>query len=235
MYKKLTKTFLIKEYINKRQKTATIAKMVGCDKSTVLLKLKKYSIPIRSCNSIKEDITDNQYYKLKVIKKIKTHKQYGRTQWLCKCECGNERICIYTKLVNKKIKACYKCCMKRKNGIHHHSWSRGKYISGAIFGKIKTGAKERKIYFDLNIEYLELLLEKQNFKCALSGIELILPKTNLDNYTISLDRIDSSKGYIKGNVQWVHKWVNYMKVDFDEKEFIEFCIMIANYSGTKYK
>lgn len=46
--------------------------------------------------------------------------------------------------------------------------------------------------------------------------------------TASLDRIDSSKPYVKDNVQWVHKVVNNMKWDFDQNEFIEWCKIIAS-------
>lgn len=47
----------------------------------------------------------------------------------------------------------------------------------------------------------------------------------------SLDRIDSSKGYIPGNIQWVHKDVNSLKSNFDEEESIKWCTMIAEYRG----
>jgi hypothetical protein len=47
--------------------------------------------------------------------------------------------------------------------------------------------------------------------------------------TASLDRINSKKGYTKDNVQWVHKWINFMKQDLDEEEFITFCEAIVNY------
>lgn len=40
---------------------------------------------------------------------------------------------------------------------------------------------------------------------------------------LHLDRIDSSKGYIEGNVQWVHKDVNMMKQNYSQKYFIEMC------------
>jgi hypothetical protein len=43
-----------------------------------------------------------------------------------------------------------------------------------------------------------------------------------------LDRVDSSKGYIEGNVQWVHKTINLMKQSFNQKEFIHFCKLVAN-------
>jgi hypothetical protein len=39
----------------------------------------------------------------------------------------------------------------------------------------------------------------------------------------SLDRIDSKKGYVEGNVHWVHKDVNMMKRNFTEEYFINLC------------
>ena len=46
--------------------------------------------------------------------------------------------------------------------------------------------------------------------------------------TASLDRIDSSKGYVIGNVQWVHKDINIMKNKFDNQYFIDMCKKIAS-------
>lgn len=46
----------------------------------------------------------------------------------------------------------------------------------------------------------------------------------------SLDRIDSDKGYIEGNVQWLHKWVNLMKSDFTQDEFLNYCRLIIEHN-----
>ena len=35
-------------------------------------------------------------------------------------------------------------------------------------------------------------------------------------YSTSLDRIDSKMGYIKGNVRWVSRAINWMKNDMDD-------------------
>jgi len=94
-----------------------------------------------------------------------------------------------------------------------------------------SGAKRRNFDFSISIEYAWSILIKQNKKCALSGIELSFCTSRLDKtslQTASLDRIDSSKGYIEGNIQWIHKKVNKMKMNTEEKEFIEFCKLIAN-------
>jgi hypothetical protein len=56
---------------------------------------------------------------------------------------------------------------------------------------------------------------------------LILPQRCKDNtHTASLDRIDSSKGYFKGNVQWIHKDLNVMKMDLTEEKFIDYCKLV---------
>lgn len=61
-------------------------------------------------------------------------------------------------------------------------------------------------------------------------IELPKGKTKDDNrHTASLDRIDNTKGYIPGNVQWVHKSVNFCKGTLKERYFIKLCCQIANH------
>ena len=44
-----------------------------------------------------------------------------------------------------------------------------------------------------------------------------------------LDRIDNDKGYIIGNIQWVHKDINKMKWKFNINKFIQMCREVANY------
>ncbi len=84
-------------------------------------------------------------------------------------------------------------------------------------------------------EDLWKLFLQQNKKCALSGIELTFSKIRKDTTgkTISLDRIDSSKGYVPGNVQFVHKHINIMKNKFDQDYFISLCKSIINHDQTE--
>jgi hypothetical protein len=44
---------------------------------------------------------------------------------------------------------------------------------------------------------------------------------------ITKDRIDSSKGYVVGNIQWVHKHINKMKNKYPQDHFIEMCRLVA--------
>jgi hypothetical protein len=45
--------------------------------------------------------------------------------------------------------------------------------------------------------------------------------------TASIDRIDNAEGYLVGNVQLLHKDVNFMKHHFDQDYFIEVCNNIS--------
>lgn len=47
--------------------------------------------------------------------------------------------------------------------------------------------------------------------------------------TASLDRIDSTKGYIHGNLQWIHKDLNQMKSNRTQDEFLEWVRKVYSY------
>ena len=49
----------------------------------------------------------------------------------------------------------------------------------------------------------------------------------INDYNISIDRKDSSKGYTKDNIQLVGAIINIMKNDIDEKDFLLFVSTIA--------
>ena len=87
-------------------------------------------------------------------------------------------------------------------------------------------AKRRQKECTITIEYIEELFNLQDGFCAISGIKI-------DRRNMSLDRINSTIGYVEGNVQWVHKKINQMKSNFDENEFIEMCNKVANYNILK--
>ena len=67
--------------------------------------------------------------------------------------------------------------------------------------------------------------------CAISGIKLIFARSWTRDQTASLDRIDSKKGYVEGNVQWVHKRINEMKMDHSNKELISWARKIVKYNS----
>jgi hypothetical protein len=60
--------------------------------------------------------------------------------------------------------------------------------------------KQRHFDFNIDVEHINYLFEKQNGKCYWFGVNLIPSKNKKNPQQPSLDRIDNNLGYVKGNV-----------------------------------
>lgn len=94
--------------------------------------------------------------------------------------------------------------------------------------------KKRDPNYDITIEDLLLQWNQQNGICVYSGVKLNHPKDGGSNMIkASLDRIDSSKGYIKGNIQFISISCNHAKNSMTHEEMLEFCEIISNHYKKK--
>ena len=94
------------------------------------------------------------------------------------------------------------------------------------FKHLLRSCKRRDKNTDIDLDYLKTLWEDQNGKCLITGVDLILDICQNKNYQASLDRIDNSLRYVKGNVRYTSVSINWLKNDLDDdhlKEFIEIC------------
>jgi hypothetical protein len=173
------------------------------------------------------ELNGKRFGKLIVISLDHTCGAKNATYWKCKCDCGNERV----------IKGCYltagtkSCgCLISKIGTNHKGFKGTGEISASLWNRIKSGAERRELEFTISIDYAWNLFLKQNRKCALTDkpLELFTVIHRKIQGTASLDRIDSSKGYVEGNVQWLHKDVNMLKSNYDQTYFIELCKLVAS-------
>ena len=122
---------------------------------------------------------------------------------------------------------------KSKENIEHlKSISNNHRDEFTPFRYTLRNAKKRFKEFDLDLEYLKELWEIQDGICPYTKIKLTLPeyKNTIEDARIraSLDRIDPSKGYVKGNVQFISTSINYMKNDLSHEETIEFIKTIVS-------
>ena len=77
--------------------------------------------------------------------------------------------------------------------------------------------------------------EKQKGKCAISGIEMTYitgAKKGYIAHNASIDRIDSSMGYTKENVQLVCTIINFMKSNLSQEELVFYCEQIIKKQNT---
>jgi hypothetical protein len=150
--------------------------------------------------------------------------------WHCQCRCGTTKDVFETHLVRGTSKSCG-CQIRR--GKECSFFTGYEEISGSYWKGILRNAKgeraresRKKLKLNITLEYIWRLFLEQDRKCNLSGL---LIEFGI-NQTASLDRIDNSKGYIEGNVQWIHKDINRMKNVFSQDYFIDTCKKIANHN-----
>jgi hypothetical protein len=224
----MDKTILEKLYIKEKKSSVEIGKMFDVCNTTVCKRLKTYGIPIRSslehaANYLAKHI-GKKFGRLVIIERAQIASRGTKdrmSKWKCKCDCGKILIIRLRDLKSGLTTSC---------GCERRKWYGG--VSGEMLTQIKRNADIRKFDFNLTAKQIWNLFLKQDKKCAISGIELVLNREhgwNRKKNTASLDRIDSSKGYSLDNVQWVHKIVNRMKWDLNQKEFLNWIKIIAKH------
>lgn len=143
-------------------------------------------------------------------------------RWCSKCSgCGAEQ--AYTRKDHAKQSefADWQCkkCVARSKGF-----SKNMPVGNVarLYNRFRKSANKRQIYWGISIKDFEDCYTGQ---CVLTGWEISM---TYDNCTASLDRIESSKGYEVGNIQWVHVMVNMCKNKYPQDKFVEMCKAVAN-------
>ena len=173
---------------------------------------------------------------LKIIQEVK-HK--GRLMYVCQCDCGKQEIKRKDWVHSGRTKSCKSCSAKLTASKYPPPIRRTGYgeLSGTHFLSIRAGATRRNIAFELSPKFIWDLYEKQKGRCALTDIPISLTRdlkgqnVNWDVITASLDRIDNSKGYVDGNVWWVHKEVNRLKNNYTLEELLHWSKLLLDKHG----
>lgn len=176
-------------------------------------------IPAQSRLSSFVDITGTRFNMLLAKFPVMSGRQ---VKWVFECDCGQAALFQSSSVIKGNIASCG--CRKKARGNASLAWGGVGEISGSMLTSIKRGAVLRNLEYTATPEYMWNLFLKQGRMCALSGIHLDFDSRRT---TASLDRIDSLKGYIEGNLQWVHKDVNMMKNNYQQTYFIEICTAVA--------
>lgn len=193
--------------------------------------LRKMKYGCRSCAIMAmstdraDDLVGQRFSSLVVAERDLTALGKG-SKWRCVCDCGETHVVSGGNLRSGRTTACQKCVVGKR------AKERERYVAGDIpqtyWNQIRNGAQDRGIHFDISPEFAYQLFVNQNGLCALTGETIAFRTDSARKHTASLDRIDSSKGYVNNNIQWVHKTVNLMKNHLDQTEFLSWCKKISD-------
>lgn len=159
---------------------------------------------------------------VKLKTEVKRRQKIGKTEFYCNNRCAGKDKAIHTLPYRDHfIKTKY---TRKPNKYSDFRW----YLK-----QIKKGSGKRNLLSDIDIEYLADLWNKQNGECPFTKQKLTLrthynyKEIRISPTIASLDRIDSNKGYIKGNVRFVCLIYNYAKNIFSDQDVINFCHLVT--------
>ena len=171
--------------------------MKGLDSNTIVSNAKVIKNKITAPQGMNAVHTDKGYKMLNIPIEKKHH---------CNT-CGEENPEMFSK-------DSYTRCKKCKSNIHNCPNS----MSEKLYKHSKKSAKSRNLEYELDQDYIEELLIKQNSRCLYTGIEFLNNHKDKNTYP-TIDRIDPSKGYIKGNICICTWAVNIIKSTFTTEQF----------------
>ncbi len=85
---------------------------------------------------------------------------------------------------------------------------------------LRVRAKEKSFDFNLTKQYLKDIYPEDN-KCPALGIEFKVGTEGGRATSPSVDRIDNSKGYIKGNIIWVSSLANMIMTSATPQQVLD--------------
>jgi hypothetical protein len=147
----------------------------------------------------------------------KRHSSFSREQFLFECyrlDNNNQLLCLETYKIrdeNKKLKQQVKELQNlQKFNFDDEQFRMNSWYRKALrtcFDEAKKRAKKNQVEFCLT--YPKLLIDFPNASCSLTGIPFSATKKFKRNpFAPSIDRIDSTKGYMPQNIRVVACCVN---------------------------
>lgn len=172
----------------------------------------------------------------RVVVALEGRNSHGYYRWRVRCDCGSEAIVQANHLVAGKHQRCLDCTNKAQTGSGSKAWKGFGAVSSTAYSFFKASADHRGIAWNITIEDIAGLYEKQGGRCALSGAPLRFRAgwqyKRFGN--ASLDRKDSSRGYEPDNIQLVTSDINFAKQQLSNDEFVELCRSVVVFHDEKF-
>lgn len=162
-----------------------------------------------------ENLSGRTYNKLTVLKSYKVIDK--KIIWDCICSCGNHIAVRADSLTSGHTKSCG-CLRLVEDSV----------IYKKVYTAYKAGAKRRGIEFSLIFEQFYNLIISNCHYCGAESSNLMKRNGKQGKYN-GIDRLDSSKGYVKDNVISCCKVCNYAKHTMHYEDFKEWVRRVSNY------
>lgn len=195
----------------------------------------------KSCGCLRKEKYNWNDLTGKKFGRLIAKKYLGNSEWLCECECGNEKITNADYLREGSVKSCGCIEENRKTLKKHVDDKRTKRLYSIWKGMKQRCYRKKdnsyKLYGEKGIKICDEWLNFNNFyKWAIeNGYEEI---EGTYGEKLSIDRIDNNKDYCPENCRWVKCAENSANVSITNKQLEEILSksndeMIQNYIERK--
>jgi hypothetical protein len=177
------------------------------------------------------DLTGQRFGRLVVIERAENNR-FNQSRWLCKCDCGEQKIINTRCLASGDTVSCG-CYAKeaRRKTIGESSFN-------SLYNNYRLSLASKTYGFKISKEEFKEITSENCFYCGIEPKQFIKcgksQKDYFGNYFHNgIDRIDSEIGYVLSNLVPCCKICNYMKKALGQQEFLEHIEKIHNYQKEK--
>jgi len=188
------------------------------------------------------DRTNIRYWHLLVVKHAWKDKR-NKHLWLCKCDCGNEKVVVGDNLSSRKSKSCG--CLKRdflaRNGNQYGLYEdREIALLKVQYSHLKRRNRKMGFIDIIDFDTFKSLSKSHCKYCGLEYSKEIEDRLNeskrskrLSDYILicnGIDRIDNNKGYTNDNSVSCCKYCNFAKHTMSEHDFYKWIKRVYEYN-----
>jgi hypothetical protein len=176
------------------------------------------------------DLSGKKFGKLLVIKRVENN-EFGKAQFLCRCDCGNQKNIVGASLYNGWTKSCG--CLHRDL----MSLPEGEGAFNVLFEGYKYRANRLKISFCITKSLFAKLTKMSCYYCGIEPNQRKVVSNGNGIYIYNgLDRVDSMIGYEERNVVPCCGTCNKAKMAMSREDFLSWVERVYKHSiGGKEK
>ena len=177
---------------------------------------------------VKDEI-GNKYGRLTVIARAASPKK-SRAHWLCRCECGNQKVVEGGALRRGKVQSCG--CLLREQPTN--TLPDGEAAFRRMYYQYRNRAKRQGLHFELSPETFRALTQQPCHYCGQDPSHAWKSYHCTGDYVCNgIDRKDNEQGYISENCVPCCKQCNYLKKDTAYADFVAYLDRISAFRTTK--
>lgn len=168
------------------------------------------------------DITNIRYGMLVALRRVEPPAECvakNRSYWLCRCDCGKERIFAIARLRTQGIDHCG--CQRSQRMGQWNKKAFGTASAHVVYVSYVRAARDRGLAFELTKDELLAITKRNCYYCGTPPSQISRQKHANGAYIYNgVDRVDNTLGYTATNCVACCKYCNRMKMNSSLSEFL---------------